>query len=426
MAETGTVARPAVAWWRVLAWQMYDFADTIYSMNVYTVYFGLFLASAFRHGSTDFGWALTIANLVVALTSPLLGAMSDASQRRLPFLRFFAILTALSTALIPLGHSYIWAVVMFILSYTFYSTASNFYQALLPGLCNEENVSRVSGLGVALGYVGSIAGVASMMLLVKGPTDYPLVFPVSAALFFVFALPALLVVPDFAPATQRVKFNLREAYSRVAGTLANARKYPGLFRFLVADFIYENAIAAVIGFMSIYAKTVVGFNDADLQSFFIFSTVFAVLMGLIFGRVVDWLGPKRSVMITLLIWLITFPLVTFASTPGELRLVGPLAGIGLAAVWISSRTYLVALSPVEKSGEFFGLYSLSGKSAGVMGVLVWTLVLSVLKRSLGEILALKAAVWVMWGFIIIGMAMVVNLPEIRPSKANILDRSQVQ
>lgn len=61
-----------------------------------------------------------------------------------------------------------------------------------------------------------------------------------------------------------------------------------------------------------------------------------------------------------------------------------------------------------------------------MGVLVWTLVLSVLKGSLGEILALKAAVWVMWGFIIIGMAMVANLPEIRPSKANILDRSQVQ
>ncbi len=415
-----------VAWWRVLAWQLYDFADTIYSMNVYTMYFGLFIGAAFGRSSEDFGWALTLANLIVALTAPLLGAMSDASRRRLPFLRFFALATAISTAFIGQANSFGAAVLLFVLSYIFYSSAGNFYQALLPGLCSEQNVSRVSGIGIALGYLGSIAGVATMMLVVKGPADYPLVFPISAALFFLFAIPCLTVVPDFAPSTQKVRFDVVGAYRRVADTIRHARRYPGLFRFLVADFIYENAVMAVIGFMALYAKKVVGFSDGDLQTFFIFSTVFAVLFGFIFGFVVDRIGPKPSVLITLAIWLVVFPLVTFAQTPDHLRLLGPLAGIGLAAVWTSSRTFLIALAPVEKSGEFFGLYSLSGKSAGVVGVGVWTLVLWLLTDRIGEVAALKSAVWVMWLFIIVGILLVLTLPNVRPSRANILDRSSTQ
>jgi UMF1 family MFS transporter len=403
---------------------MYDFADTIYSMNVYSIYFGWYLASAFGKNSTDFGWALTIANVLVALTSPLLGAMSDASQRRLPFLRFFAVATAITTALIGFTSSYVWAVVCFVLSYFAYNSAGNFYQALLPGLCNETNVSKVSGIGVGLGYVGSIFGVVSMLLLIKGPEQYWLVFPSSAALFLLFALPGLTVVPDFAPPTQRVKFDLRAAYRRVAETLTHARSFPGLFRFLIADFIYENAIAAVIGFMAVYSKTVVGFTDGDVQIFLIFSTVFAVIMGFAFGPVVDKIGPKKSVLITLGIWLVTLPAVSLATTAGQMRLLGPLAGIGLAAVWVSSRTFLVALAPVAKSGEFFGLYSLSGKAAGVVGVAVWTLVLQLLTSRTGEVTALRSAVWVMWLFIILGLVMVAGLPNVRPSKANVLDRSK--
>lgn len=423
--QTQSTSVTKVAWWRVLSWQMYDFADTIYSMNVYTFYFGLFLFSAFGKETTHFGWALSIANLVVAVTSPLLGAMSDASQRRMPFLRFFAVLTAVSTAAIAFANSYVTAVLLFVLSYFFYQTAWNFYQALLPGLCNEENVSRVSGIAIGLGYMGSIFGMVSMMFLIDGEAQYYLVFLYSAALYLLFAIPGLTVVPDFAPPNHRIRLDIRSAYRRVWETITHARRFPGLFRFLVADFIYENAIAAVIGFMTVYAKTVAGFEDKNIMMFFIFSTVFAVAAGFAFGPVVDRIGPKRSVIITLLIWLITFPMVAIAKDPALFNIIGPLAGIGLAAVWTSSRTYLIALAPVEKSGEFFGLYALSGKSASVLGVFVWTLVLEYLTKPYGEVFALRSAVWVMWGFILVGLALVFTLPDVRPTRANILDRSRV-
>ncbi|HWI64215.1 MAG TPA: MFS transporter [Symbiobacteriaceae bacterium] len=412
-----------VAWWRILSWQMYDFADTIYSMNVSSLYFSLFIASAFAKDSTDYGWALVIANLLVAVTSPLLGAMSDVTQRRLPFLRLFAILTAASTALIGIAPSYGWAVLLFAISYVAYNTAGNFYQALLPGLATPETISRVSGIGVGLGYVGSIFGVGSMLLLIHGEAMYPLAFPITAVLFLVIALPCLTVVPDFAPPTVKVKFDVAGAYRRVAHTIANARKYPGLWRFLVADFIYENAVAAVIGFMTPFSKTVAGLTDTQVQLFLMGATVFAVIMGMYFGRVVDRIGPKKSVLIMLAIWLVTLPLITLASSPMQLFPLGALAGVGLAAVWISSRTYLIALAPVEKSGEFFGLYSLSGKSAGVVGIFAWTLTVKLMQPGVGEAWALKSAVWVMWLFMVIGLWLVLGLPNVRPTKANVLDRS---
>lgn len=413
-----------VQWWRILSWQMYDFADTIYSMNVTSFYFAFFILAFFGKDSSAYGWAIFGANLAVAVTSPLLGAMSDVSQRRLPYLRIFAIITAVSTALIGYSPSYGWAVALFTISLVAYNTAGNFYQALLPGLATPETISRVSGIGVGLGYVGSIFGLGSMLLLIEGPAQYPQAFPITAALYFIIALPCLFLVPDCAPATRKARLDVVGAYRRVKETITNARQYPGLFRFLVADFLYENAVAAVIFFMSPFAKAVAGMTDGQVQIFLIAATVFAVIMGMFFGRVVDKIGPRKSVFIMLAIWLVTLPLVSFAGSPMQLFPLGALAGVGLAAVWISSRTYLIALAPVEKSGEFFGLYSLSGKSAGVVGILAWNLTDGFLRPAYGEVIALKSAVWVMWLFVVVGLILVLGLPDVRPTKANVLDRSQ--
>ncbi|MDF2628141.1 MAG: hypothetical protein K0R39_1972 [Symbiobacteriaceae bacterium] len=402
---------------------MYDFADTIYSMNVTSVYFAAFILAFFGKDSNAYGWAIFTANLAVAVTSPLLGAMSDVSQRRLPYLRIFAIITAASTALIGYAPSYAWAVALFTISLIAYNSAGNFYQALLPGLATPETISRVSGIGVGLGYIGSIFGLGSMLLLIKGESQYPLAFLITAALFFVIALPCLIVVPDFAPASVKARFDIVGAYRRVKNTILNARQFPGLFRFLIADFLYENAVASVIFFMAPFAKAVVGMSDSGVQLFLIGATVFAVIIGMIFGQVVDRIGPKKSVLIMLGIWLVTLPLVTLVRTPMQLFPLAALAGAGLATVWISSRTYLIALTPVEKSGEFFGLYSLSGKSAGVIGILAWNLTDGFLRPGHGEVIALKGAVWVMWLFVVVGLVLVLGLPDVRPTKANVLDRS---
>lgn len=410
-----------IAWWRILSWQLYDFADTIYSMNVYSLYFGRWVIRAFGASSLTFSLIVTAANLAIAAVSPLLGAASDVSGRRLPFLRFFALGCALATAAIGLAPNIGLASLAFVVSYVFYSAAGNFYQALLPGISSPENVSRISGVGVGLGYLGAFAGIKLVQPFV--PTDDQMVsaFLPTAVLFFVFALPCLVLVPDFTSGG-RLRLDAAAAYRRVAATLGSASRHRPLFVFLIADFLYENAVSAVISFMGVYSEKVAGFTGADLTSFLIYSIGFAMAWSLVYGWVTDRVGPKPAVIGMLVIWLAALGLVIMSRDKQSFYLIGPLVGIGLGSTVVSSRTYLVALTPVEKSGEFFGLFSLSGKSAGVLGLAVWSLVLWALTGRIGEVAALRAAVGAMMIFVGLGLALVLTLPHIRPTGANVLRR----
>lgn len=417
-APTVSLARPKPRWYQIFSWQMYDFADTIVSMNVNSRYFGLWVTQVMLAPAYVYTNTLAATMLVVALVSPILGAMSDAHQKRLPFLRFFALACALFTALIGFTGSLYIALFFYMLSNFSYNAAGGFYNALLPGLSTEKNVSTVSGIGVALGYVGAVAGI---LLVAPFASDNPqAAFLPTAVLFLLFAIPCLTLVPDFSrERTGRIRLNWREAYGQVADTFRSSRDYPGLFLFLIADFIYENAVAAVIALMGIYASVVVGFKDTDLDFFLIFATLFAIAGSFVYGPITDKIGPKRAVQIMLILWMVTLLGIIFFSSKSAFMVLGPLVGICLGATWISSRTYLVALSPVRKSGQFFGLYSLSGKSAGSIGPLVWGLVYA-LFRSQGEVAALKAAVFSLVGFIVIGFILIWKVPDVRPTKANIL------
>lgn len=416
-ARVDTAPAPRrVTRWQILSWQLYDFADTIYSMNVTSLYFGRWIMRAFGASPLVYSLLSAVANLVVAVVSPLFGAMSDAQGRRLPYLRFFAVICAAATALMGFSPSLAWAAVLFVISFVAYNVAgSNFYQALLPGLTTPANVSRVSGIGVALGYAGALFG----MFAVTGfsePMDR--VFLPTAVLFFLFALPCLVFVPDITDSVQKVRLDLAAGYRRIAETFRAARQHRHLFRFLVADFLYENAVSAVITNMAVYTEIVVGFDTGDLNILLGVSIVVAVFFSLFYGWLTDRIGPKPAVLGMLGIWCAVFTAVIVTRDKGLFFLVGPLAGMGLGATIVASRTFLIALAPVDRSGEYFGLYSLSGKSAGVVGLGVWSLVLWLTGDRLGPVLSLQAAAGSMLLFILIGLALVVGLPNCRPTRAN--------
>ncbi len=410
-----------VRWWQILSWQLYDFADTIYSMNVTSRYFGPWMIAAFGSSELVFNLLMALGNLVVAVVSPLFGALSDAQGRRLPYLRFFAIVCALATALIGFSPSLPWAAVLFLISYVAYSAAgNNFYQALLPGLSTPANVSRISGIGVALGYLGAAVGLYAVKPFV--PAEAAMggkSFLPTAVLFFLFAIPCLGWVPDITDSVQRVRLDLGAGYRRVAATFAAARQHRHLFRFLVADFLYENAVAGVIFNMTVYLQRVAGFSGGEVDAVLASSILVAVVFAAGYGWLTDRIGPKSAVLGMLTIWCLVFPLLMFTRDKSVFYyIIGPLAGMGLGSTWVSSRTFLVALAPVERSGEFFGLYSLSGKSAGVAGLGAWALVLWLTQDRLGPVAAQQAAAGCMLLFVLAGAALILPLPDVRPTRAN--------
>ncbi|MBI4311050.1 MAG: MFS transporter, partial [Chloroflexi bacterium] len=257
-------------------WAMYDFANSIWPMNVTTLYFALWVTKDMGAQHIVYGAALSASMLGVALLSPLLGAASDRLQRRLPFLVAFTLLAALATALIGRAGGLAGGVALFVVANLTFQSGLIYYDALLGSVATPKNRGRVSGMGVALGYVGVIAGI----FLVKPFVDWggrEAAFLPTAVLFLVFSLPCFLLVKEVAPRIPWRWAYVRDGYRQMTTTLRQARQFRDLFRFIIARFLYVDAISTVTSFMAVYTVKVLGFTDSMNQVLFVVGAAFAVL-----------------------------------------------------------------------------------------------------------------------------------------------------
>lgn len=396
----------------IFSWSMYDFANTIFSMNVISLYFALWVTVDMKGTDLLYSLVLSGSMLLAALFSPLMGAISDRGGRRMPFLIFFTLVSVLFTAFIGIANRLFLGLLFFAVANFCYQIAAIFYNALLPQVSGKEQIGRVSGYGTSLGYCGTIAG----LLLVK-----PFVlrygrqaaFIPTAILFLLFSLPCFFFVKDrFLEEKDRFKLRIKESFRKTGETFIHIREYPDLFNFLIAAFISLNAINTIIVFMSIYIKKVIQFTDSEIITFYIISTIFAIFSSFIAGFITDRLGSKRTLSGALGLWCVSLILIVISLNKTIFWVIGPLVGISLGATWTSARALVVDLSPPQMVGEVFGFYGLIGKSASILGPLIWGL--TVWGFGFLGIFKYRLAIFMMLLFIILGYIM---LQKVNPKKA---------
>ena len=352
----------------IASWSLYDFANTIFSMNVISLYFALWVTV--DHGGQDifYSAALSGSMFAVAISVPLFGAISDQTGRRRGPLTLLTIISVIATALIGQA-SQLWAgICLFVIANYCYQSALVFYNGMLPAVSRHSNVGMVSGYGVALGYMGSIAG----LLLVKPFVETggrPAAFLPTAFMFLIFALPCFLFTKDPDPKPFRV--DTGKAFRTLKNTLVNAAQYHVLLKFIGIHFLILDVVNTVIAFIAVYANKVIGFTDSQITTFLILSTTFAMLGSWLIGQQVKYKGTVPSYWTVLCLWLAALTLIVVSPGESLFWVVGPLAGMGMGGVWVVSRTIVVELSPPEKVGEFFGIYGLAGKMASIVGPLIW-------------------------------------------------------
>jgi MFS transporter, UMF1 family len=429
------VAKPtdaALSRWEVLArYSIFEAGDSAWSLIIVSTYFGTFLQVVLKEPGADFGWAVTVGALIIAAISPLLGAAADFSGRRQPYLRLLVFGVVLCTAALAWATTLAVAISLFILAYICVNGAFTFFTAMTPAVSNERNVAAIISMTVGVGYAGSLVCMFVLSKLVPSDELAGRVFLPMALIYLVLALPAMYLAPDF-PSKARPRMDMVAAYGRIRQTFHEARRYRYLFRFLVADFLYENAVASVITLMGLYSRNVMGFKSSELAMLFGPAIVVAMLSAwFVFGPLVRAIGPKKAVLLDLIIWLLLFAMVLIIHPETTLNLssvhigaktlftvmIAPLAGMGLAGVWSSSRVLLTALTPAEKSGEFWGLYNLSGRTASVLGDATWSLALTILGEN---IFGYQMAVLALAIYVLCGAAMIATLPDVRPSPRNFL------
>ena len=352
----------------IASWSLYDFANTIFSMNVISLYFALWVTV--DHGGQDilYSAALSGSMFAVAISVPLFGAISDQTGRRRGPLTLLTIISVTATALIGQASQLWTGICLFVIANYCYQSALVFYNGMLPSVSRHSNVGMVSGYGVALGYMGSIAGLLLVDPFVKAG-GRPAAFLPTALMFLIFALPCFLFIKD--PDPKPFRIDTRKAFRTLKNTMVNATQYHVLLKFIGIHFLILDVVNTVIAFIAVYANKVIGLTDSQIRTFLILSTLFAMLGSWLIGWQVKHKGTIPSYWTVLCLWLAALTLIVVSPGESLFWVVGPLAGMGMGGVWVVSRTIVVELSPPEKVGEFFGVYGLAGKMASIVGPLIW-------------------------------------------------------
>jgi MFS transporter, UMF1 family len=403
MAETAAEERPAIAGGErriprraITSWVLYDLANTVFSMGVVSLYLPLWLREQLgaETADTTFGVITAVSYALIFFVSPQLGAMTDRLGRRMPFLVVSTLICVGFTALLA-RFDVMTTAILFVAANIAYSAGLQFYDALLPEVSTEENRGWIGGIGIGVGYLGAFFAVS--LGFVVGRDDKPLLFLLVAALFLLFALPCFLFVRERPRRRRDPVFGwraMRESTMETWRTLRSGKEYPGLLRFLIGRVFYTDAINTVIIVMALVAVNVAvatGLSEdegeAASQFVLLFSIVFAVIGGFVWGRVTDRLGPKRTLNIVLFLWMGTFTfgaIVSIVALPIiYLYAVGALAGFAIGGVWSSDRPYMLRLTPPHRIGEFYGLYGMVGRFAAITGPATWALIFWLTVRVLG-------------------------------------------
>lgn len=381
----------------IFIWTLFDFANTSYSIIVVTFLFASYFTTTIAQNKSigDFYWGLgvSISMIIVAIISPVLGAIADYSAGKKRFLMFFTGLCILATAsLYFLGSGdLLYAIILFILANIGFEAGLVFYDAFLPEITIPKNYGRVSGYGFAMGYLGSLAALAIVYPFIQANMIKE-TFPISALFFLVFGAPLFIFLRDTRKTVVRTESFFAIGFKRVYNTLSHLKYYRNLALFLLAFFFYIEGVNTVIFFSAIFAKKTLGFSDMNLIIFFMVVQSTAIIGSILFGVISDSIGQKKSITITLVIWILTMG-IAFYTSSGEtfiaesfsamlgigtgkfmfysFYVVGLLAGGVMGATQSTSRGLMSNLTPPEKKTEFFGFYSFFGKSSAVLGPLVF-------------------------------------------------------
>lgn len=366
-----------------IAWVMYDFANTIFSMNIVTYFFSPWIIEDLKTKDIYFSISYSASMLLVAVTLPALGRMADLGGSRLQNLRTFTYLCVASTVVLSLFAllnmstlvTVVVALICFAAANYFYEGGLTFYNALISDVSTPSTIGKISGIGTGIGYAGSITGLLIVfplvgMNLVDGLSGRVYTFLPTALLFLIFALPCLYWVRE-QPRSSTVAVKKESFFESLKRAVKDTRQYPGLLRYMVGNFLVIDAVNTVIIFMGVYSSTVVGFREEDKLVLFIASTSTALVGSIAYGYLTDRIRSKPAMLVSVLGWIVSLAAATIASEKIHFYIIGAFFGVCLGAVWTASRPLLNSLVPEEKLGQFYGVYSLCSKAAATLGPLIW-------------------------------------------------------
>lgn len=371
----------------VIAWGLYDLANQSFTLLIITLLFPLYFKEI-AVGDSNKGDALWsagagLALFMVVVLSPIVGAMTDAhSARKKALIGTGFVCAALTCALALVAPGMWWlGLLLFIPANICYQLGENMLASFLPSLSTPRTIGRVSGIGWSMGYAGSLALLVLVLGGVKlfgldGTENWRPFFVLAGLWFAIWMIPAMLVLDE--PERHEVdpdKLGLGLIVERMKRTVRDASRFKQLARFLVAFFVYGLGVQTMIMFAAILASDF-GIKEIGLVIFTLQIAVTAGLSAILVSRVQDRIGIKPTIAFFLMVWIISSGSLFLVKAFGPADppqwifwVIGNGIGMGLGGIGTSSRAMVGFFAPKKRVGEFFGLWGMTYKLAGAIGVL---------------------------------------------------------
>lgn len=426
--------QPPVTRREIAGWCMYDVADSAFTTVIVTAVFALYfekIVTGKPHFS-DLWWgrATAASEMVVALLAPILGAIADFSGSRIRFLGVCAVTIILFTAALYFvgpGMTGL-AIVLFIIANTGFAGGGVFIDSFLPGISHAGNAGRISGLKWALGYAGGLICLALCYPLAENIVENPtpeqlsrarLIPLVVAGWYAVMVIPTFLFLRDRSipkPLPPGDNY-LTVGFRQLGRTFRHVRRYRELFKLMIAFLVYNDGIVTVIIFAAKYASVTIGFEAREIVFMFIWLNVVAIVGAFSFGYLADRIGQKRTIMISLSIWIAAVVLAYFSQSKSSFYVVAVMAGIGMGSAQSVTRSLVALFTPQENAAEFFGFLGIAGKALAFVGPLVFGTISMRMGSQRSAILAIGA-------FFVVGMILLSSVDEQRGKEAARIPVSQ--
>ena len=373
------------------AWAWYDCGNSAYFTTVVTAVFPLFYSSFAGAGlppaeaTARFGFTTTIAMLIVAVASPVLGAYGDFTARRKQLLVVFGAIGITATFLLTTitRGGWLWASAIFILGNIGISGSLVFYDSLLPSVARPEDTDRVSSAGYALGYLGGGVLLVLNLAWILQPAWFGLPDSVAAiklsfasvgVWWALFSIPLLRRVaePPREAAADAGASPLVATFSRLAHTFSEIRQYRQAFLALLAMLIYQDGIQTIIRFAGIYGAEV-GVGQSEQIAAFAMVQLLGVPFAFLFGSLGPRIGTKRAIFLALGVYAVAATLGYFMQNAVHFFVLAALIATVQGGAQALSRSLFARLVPPAKTSEYFGFYAVVERFATVLGPLVFTL-----------------------------------------------------
>jgi MFS transporter, UMF1 family len=393
-------------------WCMYDWANsgfaTVVLSAVLPVYFvalvpadgaliSLFGWQRLIPAAALWGYAVSLSMLLVAITAPYLGALADRKNLHRKFLIFCCLIGAFATGLLFFAKPgmYMVATLLFIIANIGFAGGNVFYNAFLPKLAANHELDKLSSRGFAFGYIGGGVALLVVFAMIMGYSSLGFTdkgaatragFLLTGIWWLLFAIPTFRYVRIHS--SPILPQTLHKGIKGYFKTLAEIKNYPNLFLFLIAFLFYNDGIQTIIVVAAIFGRQELALSQGTVLACFLMIQFVAMPGTLIFGRLAEVYGAKRSLYLALNLFIIVTIFAYFMKTAWEFWLLGFVIALILGGSQAVSRSLFSSLIPEGKHAEFFGFYAISAKFASVFGPLTFALILDMTGSARLSILAL--------------------------------------